>query len=81
MTIRHVPHTEVSGANEHMQVVLDGTKVHWDTTGSGPRSGERIAPITIDMALRRTRNHGCVFCYAMLQENERQPITIEVPQT
>jgi MoaA/NifB/PqqE/SkfB family radical SAM enzyme len=79
MTVRHVPHSEATVANEHTQLVLDGTKVHWhaDRIEAWER-GERFAPITIDMALTRACNYGCVFCYAMLQENERHPITVEV---
>ena len=34
-----------------------------------------VAPITIDMALTRACNYGCHYCYAMLQENDRQSIT------
>ena len=79
MAVRHVPHALASTANEHTQLVLDGTKVHLheDRIRAWER-GERIAPITIDMALTRACNYGCVFCYAMLQENERHPITVEV---
>ena len=40
--------------------------------------GERIAPVTIDMALTRACNYGCHFCYAMLQENDRSVINKEV---
>ena len=40
--------------------------------------GERIAPITIDMALTRACNFGCEYCYAKLQENDRSPITKDV---
>ena len=39
---------------------------------------ERIAPITIDMALTRACNYSCHFCYAMFQENDRKKITKEV---
>jgi len=79
VAVRHVPHALASTANEHTQLVLDGTKVHLheDRIRAWER-GERIAPITIDMALTRACNYGCVFCYAMLQENERHPITVEV---
>jgi MoaA/NifB/PqqE/SkfB family radical SAM enzyme len=60
-------------------LVLDGTKLAWhmDRVRAWER-GERIAPITIDMALTRACNYACHFCYAMLQENDRQPITKEV---
>ena len=40
--------------------------------------GERIAPVTIDMALTRACNYGCHFCYAMLQENDRSVINKEI---
>lgn len=61
---------------EHAELVLDGTKIAWyeDRIRAWDR-GERIAPITIDMALTRACNYACNFCYAMLQENERQTIT------
>jgi len=64
---------------EHSGLVLDGTKMAWhlDRVAAWER-GERIAPITIDMALTRACNFGCHFCYAMLQENPRQKITRDV---
>ena len=40
--------------------------------------GERIAPVTIDMALTRACNYGHHFCYAMLQENDRSVINKEI---
>lgn len=54
------------------ELILDGTKVmyHMDRIKAWER-GERIAPITVDLALTRSCNYGCHFCYAMLQENER----------
>ena len=59
--------------------LLDCTKIayHADRIAAWER-GERIAPITIDMALTRTCNYGCRFCAAWYQENERKPITKEV---
>lgn len=64
---------------EHAELILDGTKLafHLDRVRAWER-GERIAPITIDMALTRACNYACHFCYAMLQENERSTITREV---
>ncbi len=64
---------------EHTELILDGTKMSWykDRIEAWER-GERIAPITIDMALTRACNYACYFCYAMLQENDRQVITKEV---
>ncbi len=61
------------------ELVLDGTKLSWhmDRVRAWER-GERIAPITIDMALTRACNYACHFCYAMLQENDRSQITRQV---
>ena len=58
-------------AKEHQEMILDGTKIGWynDRVNAWER-GERIAPITIDMALTRTCNYKCVYCYATLQENK-----------
>jgi MoaA/NifB/PqqE/SkfB family radical SAM enzyme len=60
-------------------LILDGTKISWyqDRIDAWLR-GERIAPVTIDMALTRACNYGCHFCYAMLQENDRKVISREV---
>jgi len=73
---RHNPHQDMSTADDHTQMVLDGTKIAWhpDRVEAWER-GERIAPITIDMALTRACNYACGFCYAMLQENDRSVIT------
>lgn len=59
--------------------LLDGTKIgaHMDRVAAWDR-GERIAPITIDMALTRACNYACGFCAAQYQENDRQTITKEV---
>lgn len=66
-------------SQEHTELILDGTKIAWhkDRIEAWER-GERVAPITIDMALTRACNFGCNYCYAMMQENERLPITKEV---
>ena len=59
--------------------LLDGSKIaHHPERVQAWQRGERIAPITIDMALTRQCNYGCKFCYAHLQENERHPITESV---
>jgi MoaA/NifB/PqqE/SkfB family radical SAM enzyme len=59
--------------------ILDGTKIAWHKERIAQwERGERIAPITIDMALTRACNYGCHFCYARLQENDRFDITKEV---
>lgn len=59
--------------------LLDGSKIahHAERVAAWER-GERIAPITIDMALTRKCNYACGFCYAMMQENDRHEITTEV---
>ncbi len=66
-------------AMDHTELILDGTKIAWhqDRIRAWER-GERIAPITIDMALTRACNYACHYCYAMMQENERLPITKDV---
>jgi MoaA/NifB/PqqE/SkfB family radical SAM enzyme len=58
------------------KLILDGTKIQWhqDRIAAWMR-GERIAPITIDMSLTRACNYACVYCYAMMQENERKSFT------
>ena len=58
---------------------LDGTKINWyhERVRAWER-GERIAPITIDMALTRTCNYACQYCYATMQENQRFKITKEI---
>ncbi len=63
----------MTGMTDHTELILDGTKIAWhqDRVRAWER-GERIAPITIDMALTRACNYACHYCYAMLQENDRQ---------
>jgi MoaA/NifB/PqqE/SkfB family radical SAM enzyme len=75
-----ISHKAVSVATEHTErLILDGTKIGWhlDRVRAWER-GERIAPITIDLALTRACNYGCSFCYAMLQENDRQVVTADI---
>ena len=61
------------------QMVLDGHKLPWHMDRVRAwEQGQRIAPITIDMALTRACDAACHFCYAQLQENARQEITAEV---
>ena len=60
-------------------LILDGTKIAWHQERfEAWKRGERIAPITIDMALTRACNFGCHYCYAMLQENDRSVIDQKV---
>ena len=59
----------------HPELILDGTKIAWHSEVVDKwQEGERIEPITIDMALTRACNFGCHYCYAMLQENDREVI-------
>lgn len=64
---------------EHVESILDGTKIEWymDRVRAWER-GERVAPVTVDMALTRTCNFACQYCYATMQENQRYDITKEV---
>ena len=79
MATKHVSHAQVTPAVEHTQMILDGHKLGWhnDRVEAWKR-GERIAPVTIDLALSRSCNFSCWFCYAQLQENDRQTITADV---
>ena len=69
----------MSSTTENANLILDGTKIAWhrDRVEAWMR-GERVAPITIDMSLTRACNFGCGYCYAMLQENDRQVISQKV---
>jgi len=69
----------MTGMTDHTELILDGTKIAWhlDRVQAWQR-GERIAPITIDMALTRACNFACEYCYAMLQENDRKVIDKKV---
>ena len=74
--IGHLSHEQQSVAQDVQQMVLDGTKIAWHTDRLGAwERGERIPPITIDMALTRKCQYSCGFCYAMLQGNEEKLIT------
>ena len=59
-----------------IDLILDGTKIAWHQQRvEAWERGQRVAPVTIDMALTRACNFGCHFCYAMLQENDRSVIS------
>jgi MoaA/NifB/PqqE/SkfB family radical SAM enzyme len=65
--------------NEHQDLILDGTKIGWHLGRVEKwQRGERVAPITIDMALTRACNYSCGYCYAMFQENDRKIINKKV---
>lgn len=57
-------------------LILDDHKLSWHYDRVQQwESGERIAPVSVDMALTRACGSMCSFCYAMVQEpQERQPI-------
>ena len=64
--------------NSNPELMLDASKISWHLERvEAWKRGERIAPITIDMALTRSCNYSCHFCYAMTQENDRSVITKE----
>ena len=52
------------------ELILDGSKILWHQDRLEQwKQGERIAPITIDMALTQACQYNCVFCYANMQRN------------
>lgn len=60
-------------------LLLDGTKVGWypERIAAWQR-GEKIAPITMDVAWTRKCNYACEFCYATMQASQGKEITREV---
>lgn len=66
-------------ANLEKPLLNEGHKLPWHLDRVAAwRRGERIAPITIDMALTRGCDAGCTFCYAALQHNRGHAITRKV---
>ena len=55
------------------KLILDSHKLsyHYDRVKDW-ESGERIAPVTVDMALTRACGAMCSFCYAMVQEPQER---------
>ena len=55
------------------ELILDSHKLnyHYDRIESW-ENGERIAPVTVDMALTRACGAMCSFCYAMVQESQER---------
>jgi len=61
------------------KIVLDGQKLKWHKDRVDAwLQGEKIAPITIDIALTRSCSYNCHFCYAKLQANDEKRMTKEV---
>lgn len=60
-------------------LLLDGTKVGWypERIAAWQR-GEKIAPITMDVAWTRKCNYACEFCYATMQASKGKDITREI---
>lgn len=67
------------GVDPRARFHLDTTKIafHQDRVEAWMR-GERVAPITIDMALTQKCSYACTFCYAGLQQNPSAPVRWEV---
>jgi MoaA/NifB/PqqE/SkfB family radical SAM enzyme len=61
-------------ATKFGDLVLDSHKLsfHHDRV-SAWEMGERIAPVSVDMALTRSCGAMCSFCYAMVQESQERP--------
>ena len=61
------------------ELILDGSKILWHQERLEQwKKGERIVPITIDMALTQACQYNCVFCYANMQRNKPHKITFEI---
>jgi len=61
------------------ELILDGSKILWHQERLKEwKSGKRIAPITIDMALTQACQYNCVFCYANMQRNKPHKITMPI---
>ena len=60
------------------KLILDSHKLpyHFDRVEAW-ENGEKIAPVSVDMALSRTCGSMCSFCYAMMQEPQERPLIKE----
>jgi len=57
-------------------LILDGHKLAWHKERlEAWMRGERIAPITVDLALTRGCNYNCVYCYGKLQANPEKVLS------
>ena len=68
---KNYQHNEVD--TKEGKLILDSHKLsyHFDRVKAW-ESGERIAPVTVDMALTRACGAMCSFCYAMVQEPQKK---------
>lgn len=58
------------------EIVLDGHKLAWHKERvEAWLRGERVAPISIEMALTRACTYRCVYCYGQLQANDIKRMT------
>lgn len=63
---------------DNRNLILDDHKLAWHLERlTAWEAGERIAPVTIDIALTRQCNYSCQYCFAMFQENTGHRITIQ----
>lgn len=68
-----------SVATKHGELILDSHKLshHFDRVEAWEH-GEKVAPVSVDMALTRACGAMCSFCYAMVQEpQERASIKVD----
>jgi MoaA/NifB/PqqE/SkfB family radical SAM enzyme len=66
------------GASVH-DLQLDGTKIYWYPEHIRKwQRGERVPPITMDVAWTRKCSAACNFCYASLQSSDGGVITKEI---
>lgn len=60
-------------------LILDDTKVgYYPERIAAWQKGEKIAPITMDVAWTRKCNYACGFCYAQMQASDGKAITKEI---
>lgn len=61
-------------ATREGKLILDSHKLsyHYERVLAW-ENGERIAPVSVDMALTRSCGAMCAFCYAMMQEPQERP--------
>ena len=71
MTEKNYQNNEVD--TKEGKLILDSHKLsyHYDRVKAW-ESGERVAPVTVDMALTRACGAMCSFCYAMVQEPQER---------
>ncbi len=61
------------------ELILDSHKLNWHKERvEAWLRGEKIAPITVDIALTRRCTYHCVYCYSQLQANDEKRMTKDV---